>query len=194
MMHEIDEVRQEIAATLYTHWQFFLAEGLLMVVLGMLAIGLPNVASFAVELLVGWLFLVGGVLRIASVVASRRRPGFLWALLSPVCATLLGAWLVFRPVEGVLTATLLLGAFFVVDGVVKILLALELRQHLEHWGWTLASGLIDLALAWLIWQGWPSSATWAIGLLVGVNMSLVGLSLVMTSLGARAAGPRDRTG
>jgi uncharacterized membrane protein HdeD (DUF308 family) len=188
MLDDIDEVRREIAAAFYAHWQFFLAEGVLMVVLGMLAIGLPNVATLAVEILVGWLFLVGGVLRIVSVLASRRRPGFLWSLLSPVCAAVLGFWLIFRPVEGVLTATLLLAAFFVVDGVVKMLLALELRQHLENWGWTLFSGVIDLVLAYLIWLGWPSSATWAIGLLVGVNMSLVGLSLVMTSIAAKASG------
>ncbi|HLY54480.1 MAG TPA: HdeD family acid-resistance protein [Stellaceae bacterium] len=185
MMHDIDEVRREVAATVYTHWQFFLAEGLLMVVLGMLAIGLPDVASLAITLLLGWLFLVGGILRVVSVLASRRRPGFMWSLLSPVCAAVLGFLLVFDPIGGVLTVTLLLGAYFVVDGVVKIMLAFELRQHLESWGWTLFSGVVDLLLAFLIWSGWPGSAAWAIGLLVGVNMCLVGLSLTMLALAAR---------
>jgi uncharacterized membrane protein HdeD (DUF308 family) len=187
MRDEMDEISREISAAIYTHWQFFLAEGVLMFVLGLLAISLPNLASVAIENLLGWLFLVGGALRIGSTLASRGRPGFLWSLLSPVAAVFIGFWLVFHPIAGLVGVTALLAAFFVVDGVVKCLLAIELRQHLENWGWTLFSGAIDLVLALLIWLGWPESATWVVGLMVGLNMTLFGLALVMTSLGARAS-------
>ena len=66
-----------------------------------------------------------------------------------------------------------------------ILRAIEHRRHLASWGWVLLSGLVDLLLAFLIWDGWPSSAGWAIGLLVGINMVFVGVSLTMTALAAR---------
>ena len=69
-----------------------------------------------------------------------------------------------------------------------LLAAIEHREHLRSWGWVVFSGIIDLLLAYLIWQGWPSSADWAIGLLVGVNMLFFGLSLVMTALAARLMG------
>jgi uncharacterized membrane protein HdeD (DUF308 family) len=190
MTSNFDEVRRQVAAVLYAHWQLFLAEGILMLVLGVIAVGVPEVSTFAVEILVGWLFLIGGALRIAAVMASRRRPGFTWALLSPAVATLLGIWLLMRPVEGVIAATLLLAAFFVVDGVVKLLLAQELREHLESWGWTFVSGAADLILAALIWIDWPGSASWAIGLLVGINMCLMGLSLTMMAVHARRGGGR----
>jgi uncharacterized membrane protein HdeD (DUF308 family) len=184
----LEELREQVTAAIYVYWRFFLAEGILMLLLGLLAVGLPGVSTFAVEILVGWLFLIGGILRIILACASCRRPGFSWSLVSPVCALLVGLWLLIRPVEGVLAATLLVALFFVVDGLVKLLLARELRTHLKHWGWTLASGVADLVLAAVIWLDWPGSAGWAIGLLVGINMCLVGVALLMTGLQARAGG------
>jgi uncharacterized membrane protein HdeD (DUF308 family) len=95
-----------------------------------------------------------------------------------------------RPLAGVLTLTLALIIFFVVEGISAILLAIEHRRHLPSWGWILLSGLVDLLLAFLIWDGWPSSAGWAIGLLVGINMVFVGVSLIMTSIAARKIVPK----
>jgi uncharacterized membrane protein HdeD (DUF308 family) len=115
-------------------------------------------------------------------------PGFAWSMLTAVLAIVLGLILILRPLAGVLTLTMVLIAFFIVEGVASILAAIQHRQHLRSWGWLLFSGIVDLLLAYLIWAGWPSSADWAIGLLVGVNMLFFGLSLVMTALAARAIG------
>jgi uncharacterized membrane protein HdeD (DUF308 family) len=115
-------------------------------------------------------------------------PGFAWSMLTAVLAIALGLILILRPLAGVLTLTMVLIAFFIVEGVASILVAIQHRQHLRSWGWLLFSGIVDLLLAYLIWAGWPSSADWAIGLLVGVNMLFFGLSLVMTALAARAIG------
>ncbi len=98
--------------------------------------------------------------------------------------------LVLRPIAGVLTLTIWLGAFFLIEGIAAIFLAIEHRRHLPSWGWVLFSGLVDLLLAYLIWDGWPSSAAWAIGLLVGINMVFLGLSLIMTALAARTMAPQ----
>ena len=105
-----------------------------------------------------------------------------------VFATALGLFLIFRPLQGAVTLTILLVAFFVVEGVAAVLISLEFRKHLRNWSWTLFSGVVNLILAFLIWQGWPSTAAWVIGLLVGINMLFVGLSLVMTSIAARSMG------
>ena len=91
-----------------------------------------------------------------------------------------------------LTLTLVLVVFFILEGIGAILVAIEHRRHLPSWGWVLFSGLVDLLLAFLIWDGWPSSASWAIGLLVGINMLFVGLSLIMTALAARTMAPENR--
>ena len=119
-------------------------------------------------------------------------PGFAWSLLTAVLAIVLGLILVLRPISGVLTLTIVLAAFFLIEGISAILLAIEHRRHLPSWGWVLFSGLIDLLLAFLIWDGWPSSAGWAIGLLVGINMVFVGLSLIMTALAARTMAPENQ--
>lgn len=115
-------------------------------------------------------------------------PGFGWSMLTALLSVALGVILILRPLAGVLTLTMVLVAFFIVEGIASILGAIEHRQHLRSWGWVLFSGIVDLFLAYLIWAGWPSSADWAIGLLVGINMLFLGLSLVMTALAARVMG------
>src|SRR5712675_354699 len=166
---DFESIRRQLASTIHAHWKLFLAQGIVMMVLGFLAIAVPNLATLAVEIFVGWLFFVGGIFRAVSVWHSRRAPGFAWSLLTAVLS-------------------MVLVAFFVIEGIASIIGAIEHRQHLRSWGWVLVSGIIDLLLAYLIWQGWPSSASWAIGLLVGVNMLFLGLSLVMTALAARLMG------
>ena len=185
LLPELDDMRRRLAEAFHAHWKFFLAEGIVMLVLGLLAIAVPEIASLAFAILIGWLFFIGGIFRTMSVLRHRQMPGFFWSLLTAVLAIVLGLVLLLRPIAGVLTLTLALVVFFVVEGVAAILLAIEHRRHLASWGWVLLSGLVDLLLAFLIWDGWPSSAGWAIGLLVGINMVFVGMSLIMTALAAR---------
>ena len=185
---DIEDIRRQVAAAIHAHWKLFLAQGIVMIVLGLLAVAMPNIATLAVEIFVGWLFLIGGIFRAVSVWHARRMPGFGWSMLSALLAVLLGLILIARPLAGILTLTMVLVAFFILEGITAIVIAVQHRDHLASWGWVLLSGLIDLFLAYLIWQGWPSSAGWAIGLLVGINMVFLGLSLLMTALAARLMG------
>ena len=182
---DIGGLQRQLALTIHAHWKLFLAQGIVMMVLGFLAVVEPNVATLAVTLFVGWLFFIAGVFRAASAWHSRNMPGFGWSMLTALLSVILGLILILRPLAGVLTLTMVLIAFFIVEGVASIMGAIQHRQHLRSWGWVLFSGIVDLFLAYLIWAGWPSSADWAIGLLVGINMLFLGLSLVMTALAAR---------
>ena len=189
---DLDDVRARLSSAIHAHWKLFLAEGIVMLVLGLLAIAVPEVASLAIAVLIGWLFFVGGIFRTISVWQHRAMPGFGWSLATAILAIILGLILLLRPVAGVLTLTIVLVAFFILEGISAILLAVEHRRHLPSWGWVLFSGLVDLLLAFLIWDGWPSSAGWAIGLLVGINMVFVGVSLIMTALAARTMAPQAK--
>jgi len=182
---DIEALRGKAASAVQAHSTLFMVQGALMMILGGLAIALPNISTLAIELVIGWLFLLGGALRLAAVWRTRRLHGFAWSLSASILAILLGLVLLLGPAQGALTLTIVLIAFFIVQGVVAILLALEFRRHLRHWTWTLLSGVVDLLLAYLIWRGWPTTATWAIGLLVGINMLFLGWSLVMTAVVAR---------
>ncbi len=120
---DIEDFRRQMAATIHAHWKLVLAQGVVMMVFGLLAVAEPNVATFAIGIFVGWLFFVGGIFRAVSVWQSRRLPGFAWALLTAVLAILLGLILIFRPLAGVLTLTMLLIAFFILEGITAIALA-----------------------------------------------------------------------
>src|SRR5690606_23943406 len=184
-----DELRRRIAAAIGQHWKLFLVQGIVMVILGVIAIALPNIATLAITIMIGWLFVIGGIVRAISIWRSREAPGFWLSLLTAVLAIVLGLILLLNPPEGVLTLTVVLIVLFVFEGLASIVMALEFRRHIRQWGWMLFSGILDLILAYLIFQGWPSTAEWAIGLLVGINMVFVGVSLIMTALAGRAMQP-----
>ena len=108
--------------------------------------------------------------------------------LSPLLAVFAGIILLARPVQGVLTLTIVVGAYFLAEGVATIMYALEHRRELlERWSWLLVAGIMDLLIAALIITGLPGSAEWAIGLLVGINLLFGGATLIGVALAARNA-------
>lgn len=175
-----------VAEAIRRHWSLFLLEGLVLMAFGLLAAALPQITTLAIEILVGALLLAGGGLRLIALIRTRRTPGHVWSLITAALAIALGLVLIAKPLAGVLTLTIVLIVLFLVEGIASIFVALDQRRHLNNWGWVLFSGLVDLVLAVLIWAGWPASAAWAIGLLFGLNLFFLGLSLAMTALAARA--------
>jgi uncharacterized membrane protein HdeD (DUF308 family) len=188
---DIDKIQRAVAASLHEHWVLFLVEGIVLVVLGLLAIVLPPIATLAVEILFGWLFLLSGVVGLVTTFWMRQAPGFWWALLSAVLGIAAGIVLLARPVSGVLTLTLILIVFFTIEGVASIMYALEHKRELSgRWGWMLASGIVDLIVAAVIFIGLPGTAAWAIGILVGINMVFGGSALIAMAMHARDIDPR----
>jgi uncharacterized membrane protein HdeD (DUF308 family) len=159
-----------------------------LLVLGATAVVLPPIATLAVTILLGWLFLVSGILGLITTFWMRHAPGFWWSLLSAVLGIVVGAVLLASPLTGAFSLTLVLVAFFLVEGAVSIMFALDHKRELSgQWGWMLVSGIIDLGLAIMIFAGLPSTAAWAVGLLVGINMIFGGSALIAMALHARTA-------
>lgn len=174
--------------TLKEHWHFFFWEGVVLLILGFAAMVLPVIASLAIEALVGWLLIMSGVVGLVSTFGTRHGAGFVLSLASALAAAIAGVLLVMWPQSGVLTLTVILGAFLAIEGVVSILFALEHRRNLSgRWSMLAASGVVDIVLAGLILTGLPSSAAWAIGVLLGVNLIMGGISLLLMALHARAS-------
>ena len=187
---ELDRIQSKITTSLHAHWQVFLAEGILLMILGALAIVVPNVATLAVEALIGWLLLVSGIVGLIATLRMRSAPGFGWSLLSAAIAIAAGVVLLLWPLSGALSLTLVLTAFLTVEGVATILYALEHRRELSgRWGLMLFSGGVDLILAAMIFAGFPATAAWAIGLLMGINLVFGGSALIAMALHARGAAP-----
>jgi uncharacterized membrane protein HdeD (DUF308 family) len=181
-----------VATSLHEHWVFFLVEGIILVILGLAAIVIPRIATLTVEILFGWLFLISGLVGLITSFWMRHAPGFWWSLVSAILGIAVGIVLLSRPLSGVLSLTLVLIAFFVIEGVASIMFALDHKRELSgRWGWMLASGIIDLILAAIILAGLPGTAAWAIGLLVGINMVFGGSALIAMALHAREINPRS---
>ncbi len=189
---EIEEVRRAVATSLHVHWGFFAVEGSILVILGLAAVAVPAIATLAIEVLVGSLFLISGMVGLVTTLWMWRAPGFWWSLLSAFLGIAAGIVLLLRPLSGVLSLTLVLIAFFVIEGGASILFALEHKRELSgRWGWMLVSGVIDLILAAIILSGLPGIAGWAIGMLVGINMVFGGVALIAMALHARESGPES---
>lgn len=169
----------------YRLW--YMIYGLILIALGLFAIAMPYVATTAVELTIGWLLVIGGVFGlIATFSGGQSTPGFWWSLLVACLYVLAGAALLWHPVAGAVTLTLILTAYLIAGGITKIAMSVNMRNIIpKAWGWMLFSGLVDIALAVLILSGWPGSAGWVIGLLVGVNLLMTGVALVVASIYSR---------
>jgi uncharacterized membrane protein HdeD (DUF308 family) len=183
---DITALQSKMSAAVREHWKAFLFEGILLVVLGLAAMIAPLIASLAFTIFLGWMFLISGIAGLAMTFWARQMPGFWWSLVSAVLAVGAGIVLLARPAQGVLTLTIVIGAYFLAEGVATIMYALEHRRELsERWSWMLFSGLLDILISAMIIMGLPGSAEWVIGLLVGINLVFGGASLIGMALAAR---------
>ena len=183
---DLDKLRTSVTRSLHAHWRLFLAEGIVLLVLGLLAIVVPQIATIAVAVFIGWILLVSGAVGLLATFRMRTAPGFWWSLISAILGIVAGILLFRSPVSGALSLTVILTVFLVVEGIVSILFALEHKRELSgRWGAMLFSGLVDLFLAGIIIEGLPGTAAWAIGLLIGVNLVFGGVALIAMALHAR---------
>ena len=165
-----------------------LGVGIVQMIVGAVAIAAPLVATLASAVVLGWLLLLSGVLQIVHAFQVGRWQGFVLHVLGGVFFAAGGLLVVFRPMTGALSLTLVLAAFFVVEGVSRTMLALRMRGA-RGWGVFLAGGVLGLLLGVMLWAEWPDSALWAVGLLVGINLVFGGSSLVAVALAARRPAP-----
>jgi uncharacterized membrane protein HdeD (DUF308 family) len=182
----VEGFEREVTTAIRGHWGFFLAEGIILILLGLAAILEPLVATFAFSIFIGWLLIISGIVGLFSTFKMHPAPGFWWSLISAILAIVVGGLLIWHPVAGVFSLTLALIIFFIIEGIASIMFALEYRRNLPaRWGWMVVSGIVDLILAAIIILGLPGSALWALGLLLGINMVFGGTTLIVMALDAR---------
>lgn len=184
---DIDKAIAAAKQAVADNWGWFLALGILLVVAGVAAIAFPLVSTIAAKIALGWIFLAAGLVIIIHAFSIQRWGGFLMELLLGVLYLIAGGWLAFFPFTGIITLTIVLAALFLVEGVLEVIMAVRARAH-EGWVWLLLSGLIAVAVGVLIAAELPSSAAWAIGLLVGVNLLSTGISFIVLALAGRRGG------
>jgi uncharacterized membrane protein HdeD (DUF308 family) len=159
---------------------------LVMVALGILAVVLPTAAGIGVSVVVAWVIILTGLAYLAYAFAATGAGSFLWRMLIGIVYVAGGGYLAFHPAIAVESLTLVVATIFLLEGVLEIAAFFQLRG-LSGSGWILFDGIVALALAYLIWRPWPSSSTWAIGTIVGVNLIVSGVTGLMYSVAVRKA-------
>jgi uncharacterized membrane protein HdeD (DUF308 family) len=183
------ELRHELDA-LRGNWFWFVILGVSLVVLGVVALGSVVIASLAAAAVIGVLLLLGGAGEVVGAFWCRGWSGFFLELLSGVLSIVVGLLFLRAPGGALAALTLLIASFLMVSGIFKIVTAVSYR--FAAWGWSLAGGLIDVLLGVMIWQEWPTSALWVIGLFVGINLVFRGVNWVALGLALRSL-PRPQT-
>jgi len=167
-------------------WGWFLALGIVLIIVGFAAIAFPFVSTLAAKIMLGWLFLIGGVVMVIHAFSAQAWQGFVWSLLIGILYVVAGSYLAFFPLTGLLTLAVLLVILFLAEGLFEVIMAFRVRPH-DGWGFLLLSGIAALAVGVIIALDLPGSATWALGLLVGINLLFSGWSYIFLAMAGRRA-------
>ncbi len=167
----------------YENWGWYLALGILLVILGILTISGSYIATFSIIVFFGSLLLIGGILQIAYAFWGRKGQGFVQTLLSGIFYAIVGGLMVTHPTASAMAITLLLAGFYTITGIFKIVVSLA--TPVIQWKWLLFSGLVSLALGILIWAEWPISGMWFLGLLIGIDLIFLGWFWIMLSVSVK---------
>jgi uncharacterized membrane protein HdeD (DUF308 family) len=165
------------------HWWLYVALGVLSVVVGFLALSSKFITTFLSVRVFGWLLLIAGFSEVVHAIMVCRLRGFALHLLAAALYLLTGLFMLEDPIRAAAVLTLLLAASFLVGGFLRAVFSIVLR--FPAWPWVLLNGVVDVLLGVLIWNNWPESSLWVIGLFVGIDLIFHGVSWVMLGLGVR---------
>ena len=171
------ELVEGLKAGLQRCLRTLLIAGVALIVLGTVAIVAPGLATLFVTTFLGWLFILSAVAEFYLAFQVHGGWRIAGAVLTGLVSLVAGAWLLLNPAAGALALTFLLAAYFVATGVVKAVAAFQLRGTGGS-GWTYLSAACSVLLGLLVFSGWPGSAVWIIGLIVGIDLLFYGWALV----------------
>jgi uncharacterized membrane protein HdeD (DUF308 family) len=171
------------------HRGWSIAWGILLIVIGILALLMPAIAALATALTLAWLLVFAGIVEIVHAFQMRRTRGYGWQLAAGIVTLILGLWILFFPIAGIATLALWIGAFLFVGGIVRLILAFRLKPA-KGWEWVLLDAVVSIIIGILIAWGWPASSIPFIGLLTGFWLLFSGIWRI--TLDARA--PHDGGG
>lgn len=181
----IDAVmRLNAIESLREHWGWFLALGIVFILGGIFAIAAPFVAGLTVTIIFSIVLVWLGVMQIIQAFSTKSWSGFIWELLIGIILLVGGIATWIDPVVGALSLTLVVGAVFLVKGIIQIIMSLQMRSH-PGWWWMLVAGILSVVVGLIILIQWPVSTGYALGYLAGISLVFSGWSYVMLSLAAR---------
>ena len=168
-------LREATRETVRRYSTWYLVQGVLMVIAGIVALLYPFVSSVALVLFLGWILIISGIVQGISLISAQNVPNFWLQLVSAVLSIIVGVLFLLRPGEAVVTLALLLIVFFMVEGFAKIVFSLTIRP-LPNWGWVLAS-IVGILLSFYLLANLTTTAVWLLGVLLGIQLICEGVAL-----------------
>jgi uncharacterized membrane protein HdeD (DUF308 family) len=169
-------MRDAMRETVRRYSLWYLVQGILMVIIGVLALISPWMASVAIVRLLGWFLIISGILQGIGLIGARQVPYFWLELISAALAIVIGLLLLRHTDAGLLFFSVLLIVYFMIEGIVKVIFSLTIRPF-ANWGWILASGLVGIALAVYLWGNLSTVSEWMLGFLLGILLVVEGAAL-----------------
>jgi uncharacterized membrane protein HdeD (DUF308 family) len=173
-------------AVMAEHRTWFIILGIVLIVLGALAIIFPLASTIAAKFFLGWLLLIGGVVQVLQAFSTQKWGQFILNLIIGVLYILVGGWLLLFLESGIIGLTILLAAVFIVNGILEIGMGFRMRAA-SGWFWMVISGIIGILAGILIYAGLPNTATWALGLVAGINLITSGLAYILLPMAVGSA-------
>lgn len=164
-------------------WGWFLFLGIALIFLGMMAIGAATAATVVSVEFLGTVLLISGLGQTVYAFWMRQWSGFFISILAGILYSVIGLFLIIHPLQGAISLTLLLSAFYIVGGLFRI--TASVMSRFEHWGWALFSGIVKFVLGMLILLGWPATGLWVLGLFIGIDLIFFGWFWVLIALTVR---------
>lgn len=181
ILTDLQQAQHQLLDYMRNHWRLLQWEGLFFILLGFAAIIIPQLFSVFIVIFLGWLMVVGGVVQLSRALFFPKVPGFAPWLGLGILQLVVGFLLIADPIAGVLTITMMITLFFALEGIIKIYMAMVMRP-LPHWDYVLVSGVTAVVLAAAILVFWSEIPQWVLGLFIGINMLVLGVTMVKISL------------
>jgi uncharacterized membrane protein HdeD (DUF308 family) len=169
--------------TLHLRWGWMLALGILLIILGLIALGDTIAVTFVSVFLLGWLLIASAIVHAVHLIRHTEVRSF-WSIINVILDLVIGFLLIANPGLGALSLTLVLAAFFFVTGVMRLINAIS--SNIPHKFWPILNGVVSILLGVLLWIHWPISGLWFIGLAIGIELLLRGWTLVMLAFAVRS--------
>ena len=179
-------LRAAVRDTIRKRSLFYLLQGGVMVLAGIVALVVPAFMSAGLLSLLGWLLILSGIVQVVSLIGATQVPYFWLQIITVVLEVVVGYLLVSNPAAGLVAVTSLMLVLFLVDGFARVVFALMIRP-MDDWLWVLGSGLVAVACAAILLANLPEAASWLLGFLLGVHLISAGGALGLLAWNLRRA-------
>src|SRR5215510_12245558 len=161
-------------------WGWYLALGIFLTVLGVIASGMAVATTLLSVLVLGWVLLGAGAGLVILSFLTGRWSGFLLTLAAGALSAIAGIVILSHPVSGAVGITLMVGTILIAAGIYRSIASIVMQ--FPNWGWSLLSGIVSLVLGYMLLSNWQSASLWFLGLYIGIDLIIHGLAWIMFSL------------